>query len=245
MMPMHNWKKVSSNLFHDFHLGWIASLRTALNQQLLPQGYFARAEQRQPMIAPDVLTLHDPRLRGVANGSAPTAVLTPPLVQHFTTEKVNRPARRPERYVGIRESGSQTLVAVIEVVSRSNKRRPQIDRFLQKVVDLLDTGIHVMLLDVYPPRKHDPAGLHALIWPQLIGSPTSMVVKTPCLTSYMANLDDGEFTACVEPVAIGSPLTPMPLYRRPDFYVNIPLEAIYNDALAGLAQCDQDELARA
>src|SRR5437667_9585496 len=56
-MPVHAWNRVTAGTFHDFHLAWIAELRRALNGGLLPQGYYALAEQVAGEIIPDVLTL--------------------------------------------------------------------------------------------------------------------------------------------------------------------------------------------
>src|SRR6266478_5165711 len=38
-------ERVEAGIFHDFHTVWIGTLRTALNEGLLPQGYYALAEQ--------------------------------------------------------------------------------------------------------------------------------------------------------------------------------------------------------
>jgi hypothetical protein len=43
-MPVHDWTLVEDGIFHDFHVGWIAQLRTALNNGLLPPGYYALEE---------------------------------------------------------------------------------------------------------------------------------------------------------------------------------------------------------
>ena len=45
-MPIHDWTRVRSNRFHDFHQGWTIALRNALNAGVLPPGYFATAEQK-------------------------------------------------------------------------------------------------------------------------------------------------------------------------------------------------------
>ncbi len=44
-MPIHDWTRVDAGIFHDFHTVWIGYLRTALNEGLLPEGYYALAEQ--------------------------------------------------------------------------------------------------------------------------------------------------------------------------------------------------------
>ena len=66
-MPIHDWTRVNSGTFHDFHLAWIAELRRVLNGGLLPEGYYALAEQVAGQVAPDVLTLQD---LGGADGDA-------------------------------------------------------------------------------------------------------------------------------------------------------------------------------
>ncbi len=58
-MPIHDWTRVSAGTFHDFHTAWIAELRRALNGGVLPEGYYAMAEQVANQVIPDVLTLQD------------------------------------------------------------------------------------------------------------------------------------------------------------------------------------------
>ncbi len=57
-MPAHDWTRVETDIFHDFHLAWTAILRSTLNQGLLPAGYYALIEQHAGRMIPDVLTLH-------------------------------------------------------------------------------------------------------------------------------------------------------------------------------------------
>src|SRR5688500_2101428 len=65
-MPIHDWTKVSSGTFHDFHAAWIVELRNVLNGGVLPPEYYAQAEQLAGQILPDVLTL---KLKGTDDGS--------------------------------------------------------------------------------------------------------------------------------------------------------------------------------
>src|SRR5438128_375469 len=60
-MPVHDWTRVDAGIFHDFHLGWIGTLRKALNSGLLPPEYYALAEQIAGGLGPDVLTLQTPQ----------------------------------------------------------------------------------------------------------------------------------------------------------------------------------------
>lgn len=57
-MPVHDWRLVHAGVFHDFDTVWIGQIRTALNSGLLPDGYYALAEQHAGDAIADVLTLH-------------------------------------------------------------------------------------------------------------------------------------------------------------------------------------------
>src|SRR5258706_2491960 len=56
-MPIHDWTRVTAGTFHSFHLSWIAEILHALNHGILPNGYYAQAEQMAHEIVADVLTL--------------------------------------------------------------------------------------------------------------------------------------------------------------------------------------------
>src|SRR5438105_328181 len=56
-MPAHDWTRVTAGTFHAFHLAWIAEIQRSLNGGLLPEGYYALAEQVAGEIFPDVLML--------------------------------------------------------------------------------------------------------------------------------------------------------------------------------------------
>ena len=45
-MPIHDWTRVRSNRFHDFHQSWTVAICNALNAGRLPCGYFAMIEQK-------------------------------------------------------------------------------------------------------------------------------------------------------------------------------------------------------
>ncbi len=57
-MPIHDWTRVDAGIFHAFHLNWIAELNKALNNGLLPEGFYALPEQHAGSSIPDILTLH-------------------------------------------------------------------------------------------------------------------------------------------------------------------------------------------
>ena len=44
-MPIHDWTRVEDGIFYDFHHAWIEEIKRALNAGLLPDDYYALAEQ--------------------------------------------------------------------------------------------------------------------------------------------------------------------------------------------------------
>jgi hypothetical protein len=44
-MPLHDWTRVPAYAYHDFHTGLLVAIRRVLNSGVLPEGYYARAEQ--------------------------------------------------------------------------------------------------------------------------------------------------------------------------------------------------------
>src|SRR5690606_10027087 len=57
------------------------------------------------------------------------------------------------------------VIAIIEIMSPGNKdSRAAVRKFVQKTVDFLLDGIHVLVVDPFPPTPRDPQGIHKLIW---------------------------------------------------------------------------------
>jgi hypothetical protein len=214
-MPVHDWKRVTPGTFHDFHCGWIIEIRTALNRGLLPDEYYAQAEQSADRFIADVLTLRsedvpdDPPWE-IAGG--PTGL-----------------ARR----VAIRRATDDRLVALIEIVSPGNKSgRKAFETFVRKSTEAIERGYHFLAIDLFPPGRRDLQGMHGAIWAELgddsYRAPTD---KPLTLASYAA---EPEITAYVEPIAVGDALVPMPLFLAPSLYVPVPLEETYAAAFEGL-----------
>ena len=59
-MPLHDWSRVESGIFHAFHTAWITEIQNKLNAGLLPENYYALAEQHASDYVADVLALHVP-----------------------------------------------------------------------------------------------------------------------------------------------------------------------------------------
>jgi hypothetical protein len=56
-VPIHDWTRVEPGIFHDFHPEWISTIKRSLNEGLLPENYYALAEQIAAGREPDVLAL--------------------------------------------------------------------------------------------------------------------------------------------------------------------------------------------
>jgi hypothetical protein len=237
-MPVHDWTRVDAGVFHDFHAGWIPALRTALNSGVLPEGFYAMAEQHVGRAIPDILTLHS---SAPAPEPVPASAITggtaiaeaPPKVRHRETLEAETLSR--QRTVAIRHVSGHRLIALAEIVSPANKdRRDTVDDFVSKVISALHRGIHVLVIDLFPPGPSDPEGIHGAIRQQLDGAEGAHVVPPDeplTLASYAAG---PRVEVYREQIALGAALPDMPLFLRHDRYVDVPLESTYELAYAGL-----------
>jgi len=241
-MPVHDWTRVDAGIFHDFHTVWIGHLRTALNEGLLPPDYYALAEQHAGRPITDVLTLHAsaaprepvslplppaPDTGGVAVAEAP------PRTRR--RQSVEPAARGRRRSLAIRHVSGHRLVALVEIVAPANKDRARhVEEFTSKILSALNVGVHVLLVDLFPPGPHDPEGLHGVMLQDLEDSDERYDLPPAeplTLASYVAG---PLVEVYLEHVAVGAALPEMPLFLRPDRYVNVPLEPTYQAAYRGL-----------
>src|SRR5881397_2629102 len=118
-MPVHTWTLVEAGIFHAFHTAGVAAIQNALNRGLLPEGYYALAEQHAGRTIADVLTLHaspasaEPLPLPPATGGTLLAE-APPRVRHHHTIEPAAVARR--RTLAIRHVSGHRLVALLEIV---------------------------------------------------------------------------------------------------------------------------------
>ncbi len=230
-MPIHDWTKVDDCVFHDFHHLWITSIRRILNAGLLPADYYAMADQVAGPGNPDVLGLK--RSRGKESpvtgvGGTAVASVTPQVRFHDKAAGRRRPTWKPKR-VAVRHKTGDKVVALIELVSPGNKSsRNSLRSFVSKLVSFIEDGIHMMVLDLFPPGPRDPNGIHPLIWSAFKKTTFELPPDKPfTLASYAAGALPEAF---VEPVTVGDTFTKMPLFLTPDEYVNVPLEESYQAA---------------
>jgi hypothetical protein len=235
-MPVHDWTRVEAGMFHDFHNAWITELRNALNGGLLPPDYYALGEQHAGRLVTDVLTLHASRPNGEPSPLPPSEgglalAEAPPKVRWQLTGIETYRQRR--RTLAIRHVSGHRLIALVEIVSPANKDRLEsVEEFVAKTVEALDLGIHVLLLDLLPPGRHDPRGLHGAVWNQFDEGPYDLPLAEPLtVASYAAG---PPVKAYLEHFPIGGILPDMPLFLRSDRYIPAPLEATYQAAYRGV-----------
>jgi len=236
-MPIHDWSRTDAGSFHDFHTAWIIHMRDALNQGILPDGYSALSEQVVTRMQTDVLALRSnfrpPPERaegGLALLEAPPAVGAP-----IRPDPQRRPRLtvRPTRRLAIHHNSGQAIVAVIEIVSPANKdRRDSVSAFTTKVTTLLEFGVCVLVIDLLPHGRHDPRGMHGAVWRRYDTTPYAIPPAAPLMFATY-NWAGQEPTAYLEPTAVGRDLIDMPLFLRPDRYVNVPLDRTYMSAYRG------------
>src|SRR5262249_46602195 len=141
----------------------------------------------------DVLTLHaspvirEPLPLPPATGGTVVAEAPPKVRRRQTVEPAALVRRRT---VAIRHVSGHRLVALLEIVSPANKDRARhLDEFAAKAVDALDAGVHVLVVDLFPPGPHDPDGIHGILRQRLEESdePYDLPPEEPLtLASYAA-----------------------------------------------------------
>lgn len=225
-MPIHDWTRVPSGLFHDFHQTWTIQIKMALNSGRLPKGLSAMVEQRAGSKEPDVLTvesrLKKPRSDEDNNSSVLTLDRPAASIVRRTTKEIY--AGRANRIVVKHHLGR--IVAAIEIVSPGNKdSRAAFRDFVEKTIVFLRQGIHLLIVDLFPPSPRDPFGIHKAIWDEIHEEDFVFPKgKDRILASYEAG---GEKVAYVEPVAVGDSLPDMPLFLATGMHIKVPLESTY------------------
>jgi hypothetical protein len=240
-MPIHDWTRVETGIFHDFHHAWIEEIKRALNNGVLPDDYYALAEQFAAGLGPDVLTLQgsgngetdadgNPRVPS-SNGGTGLLVEAPKVALAGETDMEFY--RRKQNTVVVRHVTGDRVVAMVEVVSRSNKAsRNALRSIVEKAAELLDKRVHLLILDLHPPGKRDPNGIHAAIWEEITDQEyTAPADKPLTLVSYESALTVRTYLG---PMAVGDTLTEMPLFLEPGAHVVVPLEATYTAAFAAV-----------
>jgi hypothetical protein len=226
-MPIHDWTRVSSGTFHNFHQGWMIPLRDALNAGRLPEGYFAMAEQVVGQPEADVVTLDIDDDDSLPHDGGGMATAVRPQTTFILEAEEERYARKAT-HVAIHHGLGQ-VVAIIEIVSPGNKSgRHALRSFSEKAVELIRRGVNLLVIDLFPPGPRDPQGMPPLIWDKISEKPFELPATKPLTLAAYQCLPTK--TAYIEPAAVGDLLPDMPLFMRGDWHVMTPLEETYHAA---------------
>jgi hypothetical protein len=224
-MPIHDWSRVPAGLFHHFHQHWSIEIAATLNRGRLPKGVAALVEQRSGPRESDVLAIES-RGKAYSRFGDDTGVATMiPPVTRFVSRTTKQIYATRANLVVLKHHLGRTI-AVIEIVSPGNKdSRAALRDFVDKTIEFLRAGIHVLTIDLFPPTPRDPLGIHKLIWDEIeekeFALPTG---KDRILASY----ETGGVQACyVEPIGVGDVLPDMPLFLANTWHVPVPLESTY------------------
>jgi hypothetical protein len=227
-MPIHDWSCVLAGLFHHFHQDWSIEIARVLNRGRLPRGLSALVEQRAGPKEADVLAIEvRPSRRPAEDRDGGVAMLPAPVTRIVRRSSNEFYASRSNRIVVKHHLGR--IVAVIEIVSPGNKdSRVAIRDLVDQTVDCLRKGIHVLIVDLFPPTPRDPYGIHKVVWDEIVEEDfTFPDDKDRILVSYASG---SERAAYIEPVAVGDALTDMPLFLTNEVHVMVPLETTYQTA---------------
>jgi hypothetical protein len=230
-MPIHDWTRVDAGLFHDFHQDWTIELRRSLNAGRLPPGFVALTDQQTGGPIPDVLTLNrGPKARGQREPAGVLAVAPAAPRARFVVELEDDTYARRANRIRIQHRHGE-VVAVIEIVSPGNKgSRTALRAFVRKASDLIWQGIHLLVIDLFPPSDRDPQGIHKAIWDEIGERPFELPTDKPLtVVAYRAAPTK---TAYVEPVAVGDDLPGLPIFLTEDDYIPAPLEETYRASWA-------------
>jgi hypothetical protein len=80
-MPLHDWSRVTAELFHHFHQDWSIEIARTLNRGRLPKGVAALVEQRAGPRESDVLAIEAKSKRPRSEVDGGVATMPPPVTR--------------------------------------------------------------------------------------------------------------------------------------------------------------------
>ena len=227
--------------WEGFHGQWPAMIVNRLNRHLPPE-YAAEPRVHLGSVAEiDVATFEkdEPSLAGFVSsddngGGVATAVWAPPAAT-FTVATDLPDLDEYEVRVYDRKHGRR-LVAAVEILSPSNKDRPEHRRaFVAKYAAFLQNQVCVSIIDLVTPRNFNLYGeLMALLGlsdPFLTPEPPALYAVS-CRTTNRKDIWQLEVWA--HALALGQPLPKLPLWLTDDLAVPLELDETYEETCRSL-----------
>jgi hypothetical protein len=237
-MPLRDHFHTNSTILNweALHGGWPMMIAQRLNS-LLPKEYIAQPRIRlATMMEVDIGALEREasdlapgRVRGEA-GVAATVWAPAEAVILLDTE-----FPEPSEYeVNIYTQDEFRLVATVELVSPSNKDRPENRQtFVNKCEALLKKDVCVTIVDPVTSRT---ANLYGELLDEL-DAPRTAVSRSAIYAATCRGRRSGprwRLESWEHELAVGAVLPTLPLWLSPDFMVPLELEATYEDTCRGL-----------
>ena len=222
LAPRRHWE--------SFHVNWAGAIADALNESLLPEGYFAEEHARLgPRVEIDVATFDDPGPSGHREGGTTTL---PPLASAPPAAAMVVPAAFPDaiEILVFESEGGARPVAAIELVSPGNKDRDaQRQAFAVECASYLCRGISLIIIDIVSIRR---ANLHNEIM-RVLGHGDAFAMSAEAAlygVAYRPIVRDGleQIEAWPSPLEIGRPLPVLPLALNAKIVLPIDLEDLHH-----------------
>lgn len=219
--------------WEGFHATWPVMMVAGLRPKL-PRPFFAEPRIHSGRSAEvDVSTFEDESDAvgaagtGNGNGGVATAIWAPPRPMLAVASDL--PAQEVFEVLVYDEKRHSRLVAAVEIVSPSNKDRPEHRRaFVSKCISLLRERVSVVVIDIVTTRR---SNLYAELLEMIGLSDPSLRPEPPPLyvTACRMTKRDNEWMleTWAHSLAVGQPLPTMPLWLADDLAVPLELEESY------------------
>jgi hypothetical protein len=223
LYPKHSWQ--------SFHARWAVAIMDALNRYLPAPRYLAEVQVRAgTQVEADVAEFELPppdETNGSAGGGVAVQTWAPPVAAQ--TVAITFPDDIEVQVLDTR--GGARLVAVVELISPSNKDRPVSRRaFAAKCVAYLQRGIGLIAVDIVTERG---GNLHNEVL-NLLGHADMALPQDTNLYAVAyrpaRRAEVNQLDLWPVPLALGQPLPLSPLALRGAFFVPVDLEATYTEA---------------
>jgi len=121
-----------------------------------------------------------------------------------------------------------TTVAVIEIVSPGDKTdSAAVLKFVERAVVFLRKGIHLLVIDPFPPGEWDPFGMHKVIWNRIGDGDFEFLPEQDRL--FVAYCAGKEVAAYVDSLSVGQEVFEMPVFLTETGHVTVPLGSTYSE----------------
>jgi hypothetical protein len=220
----------------SINASWATMILQRLNASVLPAGY--RAEQEVfggPRVTIDLGAIEKAGANGspAPGSSGGVAVAAQPYAPPATLSGEVSFADADLYEVKVLDENGR-IAAAIELVSRSNKDRPEMRRaFAIKCASHLQVGLSVAFVDIVTNRRADMHSelVHLLDLPDALHWSSR---RGTAAVSYRvaAGAEATRLDAWPEELTLGSPLPTIPLWLAPALAVQLELEATYEAAWA-------------